>query len=380
MALLIRNAHVYAPRDLGVADVLMAGGRTLAVGKDLNVVISGLETVDAAGKIMTPGFFDQHIHVNGGGGEGGYVSRCPELNLSELVAVGTTSLVGVCGTDFISRSVENLLAKVRALTAEGASAWMYTSNYRFPCTSMSQSVAEDMFLVPECLGVKIALGDHRSSFPRPDEVLHLLADIRLTGMITGKGGVLHVHMGDIPGIFEMFVKFQEGGFPIKHIRPTHCSRKRDIYESSLEFARHGGYVDYTAGFSCNGSTAKDILEAIDSGVDPTHITMSTDGHGSMPRFNDKGEMVGLATGGVGGLLDTIRDLIGNHGVPVERALIFNTTNVTDALGLKDQGRIEAGACGNACLFNDGWELTDVISKGCFMMRDKEIVKKGTFEE
>ncbi|MCG5031047.1 beta-aspartyl-peptidase [Mesosutterella sp. OilRF-GAM-744-9] len=380
MALIIRNAHVYAPADLGTADVLMAGGRILAVGRDLSVSLPNLEEIDASGKILTPGFFDQHIHVNGGGGEGGFVSRCPELNLSELIAVGTTSIVGVCGTDFISRSIENLLAKVRALAIEGVSAWMYTSNYRFPGTSMSQSVAKDMFLVPECLGVKIALGDHRSSFPRPDEVLHLLSDIRLTGMITGKGGVLHVHMGDIPGIFEMFIKFQEGGFPIQHIRPTHCSRKRDIYESSLKFAKKGGYVDYTAGFSCNGSTANDILEAIDSGVDPTHITMSTDGHGSMPRFNDKGEMVGLTTGGVGGLLDTIRDLIANHSVPVEKALIFNTTNVADALSLKDQGRIEEGACANACLFNDSWELQEVVSKGRVMMRGGKVVVKGTFEE
>ena len=380
MALIIRNAHVYAPRDLGVCDVLMAAGKILAVGRGLSVQLPDLEEIDASGKILTPGFFDQHIHVNGGGGEGGFASRCPEINFSELVEVGTTSLVGVCGTDFISRSVENLLAKVRALSIEGASTWMYTSNYRFPCTSIAQTVAKDMFMIPECLGVKIALGDHRSSFPRPDEVLHLLADIRLTGMITGKGGVLHIHMGDIPGIFEMFLKFQEGGFPISHIRPTHCSRKREIYEASLAFAKKGGFVDYTAGFSCNGTTAKDILEAIDSGVDPSRITMSTDGHGSMPRFNDKGEMVGLATGGVGGLLETVRDLVGNHGMPVEQALTFDTTNVANALGLKDQGRIEAGACANACLFNDAWELTEVVSKGRVLMRGGEVIVKGTFEE
>ena len=380
MALLIRNAHVYAPADLGVSDVLMAAGRILAVGKDLAVSLPGLETIDASGKILTPGFFDQHIHVNGGGGEGGFASRCPELNLSELIAVGTTSIVGVCGTDFISRSVENLLAKVRALSIEGVSAWMYTSNYRFPCTSMSKSVADDIFLVPECLGVKIALGDHRSSFPRPDEVLHLLADIRLAGMITCKGGVLHVHRGDIPGIFEMFLKFQEGGFPISHIRPTHCSRKRDIYEGALAFARKGGFIDFTAGFSCNGTTSDDLLEAIDSGVDPSRLTMSTDGHGSMPRFNDKGEMVGLATGGVDGLLATVKDLVEKHHVPLERALVFDTINVANALGLKDQGRIEENACANACLFNDSLELTEVISKGRVMMRGGEVVVKGTFEE
>lgn len=67
MALLIRNARVYAPKDLGITDVLMAAGKILAVGSNLTVSLPDLETVDAKGKILTPGFFDQHIHVNGGG-------------------------------------------------------------------------------------------------------------------------------------------------------------------------------------------------------------------------------------------------------------------------------------------------------------------------
>lgn len=144
-AVLIRNAHVFSPDDLGVRDVLMVNGRFLAIDTDLDVKLPDLETIDAKGKILTPGFFDQHIHVTGGGGEGGPVSRTPELVLSELVACGTTNVVGVSGTDFITRSIENLLAKVRALATEGVSTWMYTSNYRFPPSTMSGEVAKDIF-------------------------------------------------------------------------------------------------------------------------------------------------------------------------------------------------------------------------------------------
>ena len=125
MATLIRNARVFAPKDLGVQDVLMVDEKIVAVGKDLSVTLPELETVDAAGKILTPGFFDQHIHVTGGGGEGGPSTRTPELVLSELIACGTTSVVGVSGTDFTTRSIPNLLAKVRALQTEGVSAWMF---------------------------------------------------------------------------------------------------------------------------------------------------------------------------------------------------------------------------------------------------------------
>ena len=185
MAILIKNARVFAPKDLGVVDVLMANERILAVGKDLAPNLPDLQTVEAGGMIMTPGFFDQHIHVTGGGGEGGPATRTPELVLSELVACGTTDVVGVSGTDYTTRSIPNLLAKVRALQAEGVSAWMYTSNYRCPPTLLTDSIGNDLFFIPEVLGVKIALGDHRSSFPDVQTVLSMLADIRVGAMLAG---------------------------------------------------------------------------------------------------------------------------------------------------------------------------------------------------
>jgi len=377
---LIKNARVFAPEELGVQDVLLAGGRILAVGKDLGVALPDLETIDATGKILTPGFFDQHIHVTGGGGEGGPVSRTPELVLSELVACGTTSLVGVSGTDFITRSIENLLAKVRALACEGVSTWMYTSNYRFPPTTMSGEAAKDIFMVPECLGVKIANGDHRSSFTTVEEMLHLLADIRLAGMISGKLGVLHIHSGNIPGAFDMYEEIVRRGFPIKHIRPTHCARVQHVYDSAVKFAKAGGYIDITTGGSCCfGTPAEGIMAALEQGVDPKLITMSSDGHGSKPRFNEKGEMVGLAVCGIECNLAAVQELVGKHKLDLPTALSFITSNVADSHLITDQGRIKAGACGNALLFNEDLTLADVFAKGRAMMRSGEILVKGTFE-
>lgn len=380
MALLIKNAHVFAPTDLGKKDVLMVGENVVAIGEDLPAWLPDTEVIDAKGQIMTPGFFDQHIHVTGGGGEGGPVSRTPEIMLSELVACGTTSLVGVSGTDFVTRSIENLLAKVRALKTEGVSAWMYTSNYKYPPTTMSGSVSQDMFLVPECLGVKIALGDHRSSFPTLDKVLALLAEIRVGGMIAGKTGFLHIHTGNIPGSFDMYKEIVARGFPIKHIRPTHCGRIRHVFDAAVEFAKAGGYIDITTGASCCFEhPAQAVVAALEAGVDPTHITLSTDGHGSVPRFNEKGEMVGLGVGGVAGNLTEVKRLITEHGMPIEKAITFISSNVGQALGLAGQGVIEVGGCANACLFNDSLELTTVVSRNRVMMRNGEIVLKGTFE-
>lgn len=381
MALLIKNARVFAPNDLGRQNVLMVGEQIAAIGPDLTCDLPDLETIDASGRILTPGFFDQHIHVTGGGGEGGPATRTPELVLSELIRSGTTSVVGVSGTDFTTRSIPNLLAKVRALKTEGVSAWMYTSNYRYPATTLTDSVANDLFFVPEVLGVKIALGDHRSSFPTTQQVLALLADIRVGGMIAGKTGFLHIHLGNIPGAFAMFDEIIARGFPVRHIRPTHCGRIRHVFDAAVEFALQGGHIDITTGASCcfdNASLA--VLAALEAGVDPKLITLSTDGHGSVPRFNEKGEMAGLGVGGVEGNLLAFKRLVGDYGMAIEKALPFVTSNVASALGLADQGVVAKGACGNACLFTEDFRLTDVVARGRVMMREGEVVVKGTFEE
>ena len=379
-ALLIKNARVFAPQDLGKNDVLMVNDRIVAVGQNLAPQLPDLEILDASGKILTPGFFDQHIHVTGGGGEGGPSTRTPELVLSELISCGTTSVVGVSGTDYTTRSIPNLLAKVRALQTEGVSAWMYTSNYKYPATTLTDSIANDLFFVPEVIGVKIALGDHRSSVPTAQQVLAVLAEVRVGAMIAGKTGFLHIHTGNIPGAFEMYDEILAKGFPIKHIRPTHCGRIRHVFDSAVEFCKKGGWIDITTGASCCfDHPAQAVIEAIGMGVDPTHITLSTDGHGSVPRFNEKGEMVGLGVGGVdGNLKETIR-LISDCKMPIEQALLFTTKNVGDALGFKDQGRVEVGACANACLFTEDFNLTHVVARGRVMMRDGEVVVKGTFE-
>ena len=381
MALLIKNAHVYTPADAGIKDVLIVNDRVAAVEDNLTVTMPDLATLDAKGLILTPGFIDQHIHVTGGGGEGGPRTRTPELVLSELIACGTTSVVGVSGTDGTSRSIPNLLAKIRALKAEGVSAWMYTSNYAYPPTTLTTCVRDDLFFVPEVVGVKIAMGDHRSSFPSEDEVLRLLTQIRVGAMVAGKLGVLHIHLGNIPGPFEIFGDIVKRGFPIRHIRPTHCARDKAVFEGAVKFAVAGGYTDVTTGGSCAFATpAHAAFEALKAGVPADHLTMSSDGHGSVPRFNEKGEMVGLGVGGVASNLRDFKRLIGELNVPMETALALLTRNVAKALELKGKGEVAAGSSADLCLFDENMNLRHVFALGQQMMRDGEIVVKGTFEE
>ena len=377
--ILIKNADVYAPEHLGTRDIFLAGGKIVAMAEKLDVTLPDLEVIDAAGYIVAPGLVDQHIHITGGGGEGGWHSRCPELVFSELVKAGVTTFLGVSGTDSMTRSVENLLAKVRGLKNEGASGWMWTSNYAYPVTTITKDVRTDMLAIPEVLGVKIALGDHRSSFPNQHEIMQILADVRVSGMLTGKTGFLHVHLGDFPYSFDIFDECVAHGMPIKHIRPTHVARHPEVFRRACEFAKKGGFIDITTGGgNYMGSAADAVRAALAADVPFDRITLSSDGHGSMPRFNEAGEMVGLGIGSIMCDIETLRELKDDLGV--EKALTPMTKTVAGALGLETKGGIAVGKDADLLFLTKDLDIDWVFMMGKVAMRKGEVVMKGAFEE
>ena len=381
MSLLIKNARVFAPLPLGTADILIAADKILAVGKDLTAVLPNMETIDASGLIAAPGLFDLHMHVIGGGGVNGAATRVPAAEVSELVATGTTHVAGVLGTDVISRTLPDLLAKVRGLQACGLNAWMYTSNYRYPPRSITKSIMDDLFCIPECLGVKLALGDLFGSFPTMQNILSLLADIRLAGTLSGKIGLLHVHLGDLLSTFDIFDEIERLGFPLKkHVLPTHCGRSPQIFERACAFARAGGMIDFTTGGGCACEPASvSVMRALESGVALSQITLSTDAHGAKPRFDANGRMTGYAVIDVAGNLKQVKELVGKRGLALESALTLVTENPARHLGLAGHGIISPNAGANVCLMSGDLDPKYVISRGRVMMRNGEVIVKGLYE-
>jgi beta-aspartyl-dipeptidase (metallo-type) len=151
---------VYSPDNIGRKDVLIGGGKILGIfepdAPEVEMLVgSGLcNTVNASGTSVVPGLVDIHVHVTGGGGESGpeskvcgaenplpcFPPKCaawapqsvcdnqhnisdlrrhrpqvPEAQISQLVKAGITTVVGILGTDSLSRSVSELLTKVNAL-------------------------------------------------------------------------------------------------------------------------------------------------------------------------------------------------------------------------------------------------------------------------
>ena len=66
---LLKQGRVYAPNDLGCKDVLIGGGKIIAIEDEIS--IDGypfVEEIDVSGKLVMPGFVDSLVHITGGGG------------------------------------------------------------------------------------------------------------------------------------------------------------------------------------------------------------------------------------------------------------------------------------------------------------------------
>src|SRR5699024_9813884 len=105
MIKIIRNAKIYAPEKLGTKDVLILGDKIAGIEDEIKLDVSCIEVeeIDGSGKILTPGFIDSHVHILGGGGEGGFKTRTPEINLTTLTKAGVSTVVGTLGTDGMAR-------------------------------------------------------------------------------------------------------------------------------------------------------------------------------------------------------------------------------------------------------------------------------------
>ena len=384
--ILFKNAEVYAPRPMGKKDVLVGGTRIIAIADYIELPdgVEG-EVVDATGLKMIPGLIDAHVHIAGAGGEGGPASRTPEIQLSRLLEAGVTGVVGCLGTDGITRSVESVLMKAKALKQEGISAWIYTGAYQVPPPTILGDVGKDIAMIEEVIGTgEIALSDHRSSTPTIDELIKLAEHSRVGGMLGGKSGIVNIHMGDAKNPFQpLYDAVAQSELKLTQFLPTHCNRNDYIFEDAKTYGKEG-YVDLTASsypffpqYEIKPSTA--IAELLRAGVPLEHITMSSDGCGSLPQFDEKGKLVQLETGYPRSIFDELKDTVLEEQVPFEMAVAVLTSNVAGILALPQKGRVEVHKDADLVLINNDFEIEHLCAMGQMMIRDKKMLKKGTYE-
>ena len=378
---LIRNADVYAPEHLGLRDILIEGERIARVEADLSryAALSD-ETYDMRGATVVPGYIDGHIHITGGGGEQGPASRVPECPLTALTTNGVTTILGLLGTDGTSRSLPNLLYKCRALNEEGVSCYMLTGAYQFPSPTMTGSVIDDIALIDRVIGCKIALSDHRSSNLTKQELIRLASDVRMGGLISGKAGVLVMHMGSgVNRLRHVLDAVRETDIPVRTFWPTHMRRSPELIDEGVEFIALGGTIDFTA--TEDGAVAATVAGLVkERGVNIDSITMSSDAFGSQPRFDEKGNCVGLTYVSPRTLHMELKQLVQAHDLPLSEALKLLTVNPARMMLLSGvKGEIAPGADADLIAYGPDMEIDTVFARGTLAVRHGEAVLKGRFE-
>ena len=391
MISIIKGCNIYAPKNLGIKDVLIVGDKIEGIYDELNIQndLLNIEIIDGKNKLLFPGFIDCHVHIIGAGGEGGYNTRTPEMQISSLIKAGITTVVGCIGTDGICRSMKALIAKVKALKQDGMSAYCLTGSYEVPVRTVTDSIKNDLMLIEEIIGVgEVALSDHRSSQPSFDNFANLVAESRVGGLLSNKAGIVNVHLGEgerrLNYLFDVMSKTE---IPETQLLPTHVNRNGKLFETGMEYVKKGGFIDLTT--SCDLENLGEgelrageaLKKYIDEKLPIEHITFSSDGNGSMEKLDKDGKIIGYEICSVSTLYREVKFAITEQSVPIEEAIKVVTSNIAEILKFKDKGTIESGKDADLVMVDEkSLDIDTVFARGKKMMENEKVIVKGIFEQ
>ncbi len=383
---LLLNADVYAPKPLGRRHLLVCAGKIVYLGETVPTLDEalGVRTTDLEGRRLIPGIIDGHVHVTGGGGEAGLHTSVPPVSLGQFTSNGVTTVVGVLGTDDVVRTTGSLVARVRALRAEGLSAYGHTGGYHLPPTTLTGSVRADIVHIDCLIGMgELALSDHRSSQPTLDEVLRIASECHVAGLMTGKAGILHLHLGQgARGLDLVRRALDLAELPPRVFNPTHVNRRKALFDEACALATRGCTIDVSAFPVAEDddawSAANALARYLDAGLPPERITVSSDCGGSLPVHDAQGQVVSMGYGTSRRLVEAIRELL-HAGRPLDQILPAFTTNVAHLLRLKNKGKITFGADADLVVLDVQHRIRDVMARGVWHVQSGVQRVFGTFE-
>ncbi len=328
MLTLLKNIECFCPRHCGKKDILIASDKICKITPPDELYEPKLieNIVSCKNLLGFPGLIDQHAHITGGGGEEGFQSRASEADARDILAAGVTTVVGLLGADGLTRSLENLYAKAKELEARGITTYIYSGSYTVPIVTFTGSIARDLVLIDKVIGAgEIAISDHRSSCPDLNEMLRLASEAHLGGLLSGKAGILHLHVGDgRAGLGLLRRMVRESDLSTDQFMPTHLNRNPSLFHEGLDYCRSGGNIDLTAGETAGVPVPEAILQILAEGVDLKSVTISSDSYGSIPSG-------GIAKIRV--LYDDLRSCILDRHLSPETVFPLATENVSRRLRL-----------------------------------------------
>ncbi|MCR6546302.1 beta-aspartyl-peptidase [Dehalobacterium formicoaceticum] len=375
---LLKEVRCFAPCDIGKKDILIIFDKIGFIEDDINgTLLPGIEVIPCRGCIAVPGFIDQHVHIVGGGGEEGPHSRTPEIMLSNIIQAGVTTVVGVLGFDSITRGIAGLLAKARALENEGISTYIYSGSYGTPMATLTGSVLTDIALIDKVVGVgEIAISDFRSSYPSVELLRKLAGEAKRGGMLGGKAGLVHLHVGDgKEGLNPLFQLLKESDFPKEMFLPTHINRTRDLFDQGIKYLSQGGRIDLTAGEKNGVSVPAALAGIMKDQLSLEQVTITSDGNGSVPgRY-------GWEIGQVADLFEDFCRMAREGKIPFPQLLKTVTMNPAKNLKIFPQkGILAPGSDADILVLREeDFSIELLLARGKFLVKDQKLVQRGTFE-
>lgn len=387
MFTIIKGGQVFAPESLGTQDIVIANSVIAHIAPTVSPTnaYGEAEVLDVSGKLVVPGFIDQHVHLLGGGGEDGYATRTPEVVLSDITMGGTTTVVGCLGTDGLTRTMAGLLAKARGLEQDGVSTYIYSGAYEVPPPTLTGSIRSDLILIDKVIGCgEVAISDHRSSQPSQAELARLAAEARVGGLLSGKAGVLHLHVG--AGSRQLSVLFAlaaETELPVSQFVPTHMNRNWNLIDEGIRWTKLGGVIDFTAADPEAGqetiTAAQAVQYCLNQGAALDSLTITSDGHGSLPVFDGSGGVKGLREAKLSWLHSEVKSMV-KGGLSLEQALRPVTINPAKLLKLYPQkGVLKPGSDADIVVLDQQLNVEQVFAKGRWLVKAGQAVVKGMFE-
>ena len=148
-----------------------------------------------------------------------------------------------------TRPQEALVSKAAALAQDGLTAMHWCGSYSLPPATATGSVQRDLCLLRSCVGVgEVAVSDHRGSAPSALDLARLALDARVGGMLGGKAGIVHCHVGRGAARLQPLrdaLAAGGGDVPITAFHPTHIDRSPELAEEGARWLADGGTLDLT---------------------------------------------------------------------------------------------------------------------------------------
>ena len=217
----------------------------------------------------------------------------------------------------------------------------------------------------------LPLSDPKSAQPPLTALLSIAADAHVSGLMTGKAGLVSLHLGDGPrGLSLVREALAVSELPPRVFHPTHCNRNRRLWEEAKDIVSLGLTIDVTA-FPKEGdepSAGEALAEWLLGGLPPARLTMSSDGGGCLPRFSPDGDLLGMGVGDARGLLDALREATA-LGVPFQRALATCTANPAALFRLRQKGQLAPGLDADVTLLTPELTVWAVIPGWRWLVRE-----------